>query len=206
MTVGIKRRRRPIGHPARGGQRHANAKGDRRHPLDVDSDQFSGHAVLHRGAQAVSEFCPVKDNVQGGEKDQAQDKTKDIDIGKIKAANLERRVHVPRVQLHIVGAEQDSEHAFDDQRDRKRDEDRQHGPIAFERPDQNHFRREAQDEHRGNRDDEAQKGVQVKILGESEAEISSENDESALGDVDNLHHAKDQRQARSHQRIDAPGQ
>src|SRR5581483_3622296 len=58
------------------------------------------------------------------------------------------------------------------------------------------------DEHHRDRDQQPDEQVDVQVHGEQVAEISSEDDQDALGDVDDVEHPEDQRQADRHQRVD----
>src|SRR5262249_2386867 len=73
--------------------------------------------------------------------------------------------------------------------------------MAAQRPDERPVDGDAEDEHRRYRDQQADEQVDVQVHGEHVAEIGADNDQDALGDMDDAEHAEDQRQPASHRRI-----
>jgi hypothetical protein len=98
----------------------------------------------------------------------------------------------------------DAEHALDGQRDGPRDEQRQLlALVGAQRPDEHELQRDAEREAERRDDEDPDEGIDVQLREEAVAEVGAEDDQRALRDVDDLHHAEGQRQAAGHQRVDA---
>src|SRR5258708_11928220 len=189
-------------HAARRGQRDANAKGDRGDALDVNADELRGGPVLHGGTQAGPELCTIDKQVERSEQEDAQQEPEEIDVRNIEAADSKGAGHVPCIQLDDIGAKDLPEHPLDNDGDRVGHEDGEHGPVALEGPDEGPLEEYAKAKHEGHRDEEAEEQVNVPVLREDVAEVGAQDDQGALGDVDDLHHPEDQRQTGRHQGVD----
>ena len=60
------------------------------------------------------------------------------------------------------------------------------------------------DEHRRDRDEQPDERVDVRLGEQRVGEVSAQDDQDTLGDVDDVEHAEDQRQAHRHEGVDAP--
>jgi hypothetical protein len=97
------------------------------------------------------------------------------------------------------------EDALDDQPDRVGDEQRHRRPLAAAQPaDERPVDHHADHEHRGDRDEQPEERVDVRLREQRVREVGAQDDQDTLGDVDDVEHAEDQRQADRHEGVNAP--
>ena len=114
---------------------------------------------------------------------------------------------IRRLQLHEVDAEDHAQIALDDDRDRVGDQDRHRGPVALAQPPHEApLDQHAEHEQRRHRDEQTDEQVDPQVHRQHVAQVGAQHDQRSLGDVDDVHHAEDQREPGGHQRIDAAGQ
>ena len=127
----------------------------------------------------------------------------DVDVVQVEAEHLRPGLDVRGVQADEVGAEDEVQHPLDDDRYRVGGEQRHRGALpAAQRPDEGPLDRDPDEEHRRDGHQQADKQVDVQVHGQHVAEVRAEHDQDALGDVDDVEHAEDQRQPDRHQRVD----
>src|SRR5262249_12014414 len=130
-----------------------------------------------------------------------------VDVGQVKTEEGEAVRDVRGVERHVARPEEQVQRAFDDDRHRVTGQQRHRRAFAaVQRPDKGHLNDHADHEHGGDGDQQADEQVQVQVHGERVAEIGAEYHHHALGDVDDVQHAEDQREADGHQCIDAAAQ
>ena len=93
------------------------------------------------------------------------------------------------------------------ERDRPGDQQRELlALVGAQRADEDELQRDAEREAQRGDDQDPHEGIDVQPREQRVAEVRAEDDQRALGDVDDLHHAEGQREAAGHQRVDAAGQ
>ena len=127
--------------------------------------------------------------------------------GQVEAEHVDRLVDVGGVQLHVVDAEDGAEDPLDHDRHRERDEDRHPRPVRSRsrRMKQNSIATPSTN-IAGIVSSRPGQQADPEVDRQLVAEVRAEDDHHALGDVDDVHDAEDQRQTGGHQRVDAAGQ
>src|SRR5262249_8331361 len=129
----------------------------------------------------------------------------EVDVGQVVPEYLDLRLRAGPVGVHgqVVRPEVLIQDSFGDDRHRVAGEQRHRGPLASPQgPDEQELDRHPDDEHRRDGDQQADEHVDVQVGPEHVAEVGTEYHHDALGDVDDVEHAEDQRQPDGHQAID----
>ena len=100
------------------------------------------------------------------------------------------------VELDAVGGEQFKQPVLDDDREAERHQQRRQQIVAERAVEQAALQRVADDRHHRHDDDERQDRVDAERLHRHQRDIGRQHDQVAVGDVDEPHHAEDQRQPR----------
>jgi hypothetical protein len=191
-------------HAARRGDRDADPERQRGDAVHVDPDQPGRRLVLHGGADAAAELGAVEQPVQREHQRDRHGEAVQVDVGQVETEDVDARGHVRGVQRDVVGPEHLVQDALDDDRHRVAGQQRHRGPLAAaQRADERPLDDHPDDEHRGHRQQQAEEQVEVQVHGQRVAEVGAQDHHDALGDVDDVEHAEDQRQPDGHQRVDA---
>src|SRR5258708_22446224 len=199
---------RPVGTAAGRGHREAEAEGPRRDPVHLDADQPGRGLVLHDGAHAAAELGPVQQQVDRRDQDEREDEPVDVDVREVEAKEVNARVRPVDgrlVDLDLVGPVDLVEDALDDQRYRIGDE-QGHGRAlgTAQRPDEGPVDHGGDAEHRRDGDEQPDENVDVEVAVDRVAKVGAQDDQDTLGDVDDVEHAEDQRQADGYEGVHAP--
>jgi len=145
-----------------------------------------------------------RDRVEQPEQDDREHESVQVDVGQVEAEDVDRLVHVRRVQLNVGDPEHLRDDPFDQDRHGIRDEDRHRCSFAVGEPSHEEpFDGDADHEQRRDRDDQRCEKVHPEVDRERVGEVRAEDDHDPLGDVDDVHHPEDQGQPGGHQRVDA---
>ena len=180
----------------------ADAPGDRLHAVGADAHQHGGVAVLGHRQQAAAQRGAGQHQVHAEGDDQRQDTGQQARRLDPQAADVEGAADQRVRQRDEVGGERPERGVAQHQRQAERAKDlRQHRAFG-DVPDQAEIDDDTQHEQQrrgaGNEEDRAEFEQ-----GEGkERRIHGQHDEVAMGEVDHVHHAPDQRQAGGKQRID----
>ncbi len=108
---------------------------------------------------------------------------------------------VPGVEPLHVRREPLEQRVLDDHREPERREQR--GESAVQREvEQADLKREARCRHRRHDEKQGQPGAQPCVVGQEQRAVSTEDREIAVREVDEPHHAEDQRKTRGEQRVE----
>ena len=184
----------------------ADAEGERVELLDVEPDHQRAGVIVGAGADRRADQREAEEREQErGEQDRGG---AGIELGGVDDQRAELEAVVGIGGLHGAGVrtEDDQEHVDDDDRQRHQQQE-----LAVLRPgdegiDQSRLQRVAEHEqHRGDRHHHDQR-IEVKCGKQHDREIHRDRHHLAMGEIDDAHHAENDREPERHQAIDQAGQ
>ena len=116
---------------------------------------------------------------------------------------MECLVGIRGVNGAVIRREQHQRQIEQQQRQREGQEDLRHVVRPQHPADQEMLDQHADHEQHRHRDEKRKKRIDAELVGEEEADIHPDHHEFALGEVDDLDHAEDQRDADADERVDA---
>ena len=116
---------------------------------------------------------------------------------------MKRLVRIPGVNRAVIGREQHQGEIHQQQGQREGEKDLRHVVEPQNPADEEMLHQDADDEQHRHRDDERHDRIDPELGGKKEADVHADHHEFALGEIDDLHHAEDQRHADAHERVDS---
>ena len=111
------------------------------------------------------------------------------------AAEIEARdLDGAGLELAAVGGEQLQQRVLDDDREAEGDEQRRQQIVAERAVEQPALQHVADRRHHRHHDDERDERIEAERVGRHQRDVGGEHDQVAVRDVDQPHHAEDQRQ------------
>ena len=119
---------------------------------------------------------------------------------------MDRHLRVGGLHRAVIGREQQQRDVHQQQGQRKGEKDLRHVAERQDPADQEVLQQHADHEQDRHRDGKRHQRIDPEARREEEADVHADHHEFALGEVDDLHDAEDQRDADAHQRIDSADQ
>ena len=135
--------------------------------------------------------------------DHGDDKGDQLGNRDIKPGDMEGFVGIGGVHRAIIRGEQHQRQIEQQQRQRKGQENLRHVVRPQHPSDQEMLDQHADHEQHRHRNKQRSKRIDAELVGEKEGDIHPDHHEFALGEVDDLDHAEDQRDADTDERVDS---
>src|SRR5260221_7639146 len=196
-------RQQEAGGGADAGDADAEAHGE--DMLDVDADQARALALAGHRADRLAEIGPLDDEPEQGGDDESADERDELGHGEEGDADIDRVEGIARVDRPRVRAPEIEREIVDDDGEAERHQQDIVLPAVARRGDDRALQRIAQHEHRRNDDRQSEIGIDAEERVEEIDAVERQHQQAAMGEIDDVQHAVDQRQPERHQRVNRAG-
>ena len=185
------------------GQRQRDAKRYAKNPIGVDAHQRRHVAVLGRGAHRLAEVGGVQEHPERAAQQHRDDKGDQFGHRDVEPAEMKGFVGIRGMDGAVIGGEQHQREIQQQQRQREGQEDLRHVVGPQYPADQEMLDQDTGNKQHRHRHDERYQWIDAELVGEKEGDVHPDHHEFALGEIDDLDHAEDQRDADADERVNA---
>ncbi len=184
----------------------AEREGERIEPIDVEPDHQRAGVIIGAGADRLAEQAEAEEREQSRRKRDRGDSG--IGLGGVDQHRAELKTVVGIGRLHRAGVrpENDQQRVDDDDRQRHHQQKLAVLRPGDERIDQARLQRVAEDEHHRRDRHEHDQRIEMKRREQHDRDIHRDRHHLAMGEIDDAHHAENNRQPKRHQAVDQTGQ